>query len=483
MQDKKLCIIVPYTEDRKEQMYTFLGHMEYFLKDKVNYEIHIIEQEDADVYFNYGKLCNIGVDITADTADYFVFHDVDILPKQEICDYSYNHYPTHLAGNIKPYTNWIGGALKIRKEDFIKVNGFSNDYWGGVFHWEDFLFRLNKHNVLPVKKFLTKDIYKIHRLTDVKEVTKYSKKKIYPFISDQNNCAFIKSNKKIDYLFEDSFTISMNVWIDDNQSTNGCIIGKQGYDMGIFIMKNEAISVQIWGDDNNLHNIWFEHKSYCNQWVNLAVKVDMDYKKITLYVDGNPVAWTSSPDMLMDFRNKDLWIGSMAFKDCFEGKISNLLCFDYALTDSEIEKIYIDGYKTDDVINTNFEAIIDVSFSKKFGDFYVDESKSKAHPRLICTGLHNPIYSEDLVLSFETNMPEQIVGIYEILENSKKFDKLNSYNWEEKDGNFIENEKIFFYEICTKILNTDNFGLNTLSYDLYSSENIKDNVFLHKIKI
>jgi hypothetical protein len=80
-------------------------------------------------------------------------------------------------------------------------------------------------------------------------------------------------------------------------------------------------------------------------------------------------------------------------------------------------------------------------------------------------------------------MPEQLLGTYEILENSNKFDKLNSYDWEEKDENFIENEKIFFYEICTSILNTDNFGLNTISYDLFSTENIKDNVFLHKIKI
>lgn len=483
MENKKLSIIVPYTEDRQEQMYTFLGHMEYFLKDKVDYQIHLIEQKDADIYFNYGKLCNIGVDITADFADYFIFHDVDILPKQELCDYTFNHYPIHLAGNLKPYANWIGGAFKISKEDFIKVNGFSNDYWGGVFHWEDFLFRLNKHRLLPVKKFLTKDIHKIHRLTDVKEVTKYSKKTVYPFISDQNNCAFIKSNKKTDYIFEDSFTISMNVWINDNQSTDGCIIGKQGYDMGIFIMKNEAIAVQIWGDDNSLHNIWFEHKPHCNQWINLTLKVDMDYKKATLYIDGNPVASTNTPDMLMDFRGKDLWIGSMAFKNSFEGKISNLLCFDYALNESEIEKLYIDGYKTDEGINTNFEAIIDVSFSKKFGDFYVDESKSKSHPRLICTGIHNPIYSEDLVLSFETNMPEQILGRYEVLENSNKFDKLNTYEWDEQDGNFAENEKIFFYEIASGVLNTDNFGLNTLSYDLYSSEAIKENVYLHKIKI
>jgi hypothetical protein len=483
MQDKKLCIIVPYA-DRKEEMYTFIGHMEYFLKDKVDYEIHIIEQQDADVYFNYGKLCNIGFDICAEKADYVVFHDIDVLPKQELCDYSYTHYPTHMCTNLKPYANWIGGAFKVRNEDFIKANGFSNDYWGGVFHWEDFLYRLNKHNLLPVKRFFTKDIYKPHRLIDTKEMNKFSKKTVYPFVSDQNNCAFIKSNKKTDYLFEDSFTISMNVWINDDQSTNGCIIGKQGYDMGLFIMENKAISVQLWGDDNQLYNIWYEHRNRTNQWIHLAVKVDMDYKKITLYIDGDTVAWAEAPEMLMDFRGKDLWIGSMAFKNCFEGKISNLLCFDYALSESEIERLYVDGYKNEEeTINTNFEAIIDISFNKKFGDFYVDESKSKSHARLICTGLHQKVYSEDIKLSYETNMPEQQLGRYEILEGTEKFKKFEAYGWEEQDGNFLENEKIFFYEIANNTLNTDNFGLNTLSYDLYKTENIKNNVYFHSIKI
>ena len=80
-------------------------------------------------------------------------------------------------------------------------------------------------------------------------------------------------------------------------------------------------------------------------------------------------------------------------------------------------------------------------------------------------------------------MPEQLLGTYEILENSKKFDKLKAYKWKEKDGNFIENEKIFFYEICSEVLDTDNFGLNTLSYDLYETKNIKENIFIHSIKI
>ena len=206
---KKLSIIVPYS-DRKEQLYTFVGHMEYFLKEKVDYQIHFIEQKDADVYFNYGKLCNIGVDITAENSDYYVFHDIDVLTKQDICDYTYSHYPTHLCTNLKPYANWIGGAFKISKEDFIKANGFSNDYWGGVFHWIDLLFRMNKYDILPNKRFFTKDIYKPHNLLDVKEVNKFIKKKVYPLESNVDNCCFIKANKTTDYLFEDSFTISMN---------------------------------------------------------------------------------------------------------------------------------------------------------------------------------------------------------------------------------------------------------------------------------
>ena len=490
---KKLSIIVPYS-NRLEDLYTFVGHMEYFLKDKVDYEIHFIEQIDADVYFNYGKLCNIGAAITGAKSDYFVFHDIDILPKQETCNYDFEYYPTHLCPNLnkklghpnlKPYPHWIGGAFKISKKDFITANGFSNDYWGGAFHWIDFLYRMQKHKLLPSKRFFTKNIFKPHILTDIKEVSKFIKKTIYPFISNENNCCFIKSNKTTDYIFEDSFTISMNVYINDNQSNNGCIIGKQGYDMGIYVMQNEAIVVKLWGSEGEYYQIWHPHRMYTNQWINLSVKLDMDTKKLKLYIDGKIVSTTDiTTEYLMDLKSKDLWIGSLAFKDAFEGKISNLLLFDYSLSDSEILKLYTDGYKTNDgILNTNFEASIAISYDKKFGDFYVDESKSHSNARFIATGIHQDIFSEELNLSYEFDMPEVSNGRFEILENSKKFSNLDNYQWESKDESFAENEKIFFYEIASNQLNTDKFGLNTLSYDLVSTEEIKTNVYKHQIKI
>ena len=71
----------------------------------------------------------------------------------------------------------------------------------------------------------------------------------------------------------------MNVYINDSQSNNGCIIGKQGYDMGIYIMKNEAIVVKLWGSEGEYYQIWYPHRVHTNQWINLSVKLDMDTKK------------------------------------------------------------------------------------------------------------------------------------------------------------------------------------------------------------
>ena len=275
-----------------------------------------------------------------------------------------------------------------------------------------------------------------------------------------------------------------DVFINDNQKNDACIIGKQGYDMGIFVMKNEALCVQLWDDENKLYQIWYPHKKHTNQWINLTLKVDIDRKTIGLYIDGKNVQINEITGTLMDFKGKDLWIGSIAFKDCFEGKISNLNIWDYPLNDSEILKLYTDGYKTADGIhNTNFESVIDIPFNKKFGDFYVDESKSHSNARVVSTGIHQEIYSEELNLSYEVNMPEQSLGRFSILENSKKFSILETYIWNEKDENFKENENIFFYEIVKNVLDTDEFGLNTLSYDLVSTEEIKTKVYKHQIKI
>ena len=69
------------------------------------------------------------------------------------------------------------------------------------------------------------------------EVDSEIKKKINSFTCSNGNSLFIQPNPKIDYVFSDSFTISFDIFVDDDQSEDGCIVGKEGYDSGVFIKK------------------------------------------------------------------------------------------------------------------------------------------------------------------------------------------------------------------------------------------------------
>ena len=96
----KLAIIVPY-RDRQDHLDVFIPHMREFLKDKdIEYDIFIIEQSD-DRPFNYGKLCNAAVKEISEEYTYFAFHDIDMLPISDECDYGWPEVPTHLATNVE----------------------------------------------------------------------------------------------------------------------------------------------------------------------------------------------------------------------------------------------------------------------------------------------------------------------------------------------------------------------------------------------
>jgi predicted glycosyltransferase involved in capsule biosynthesis len=141
--NEKLAIIVPY-RDREEHLKKFIPFIESckFL-DGIDYEILIVEQEEGKP-FNRGKLLNVGA-IQSHTSSYYCFHDVDMLPL--ISDYSYVSNPTHLAGEAEqfgfklPYQGYFGGVTLFDKHSFIKVNGYSNDYWGWGAEDDDVMFR------------------------------------------------------------------------------------------------------------------------------------------------------------------------------------------------------------------------------------------------------------------------------------------------------------------------------------------------------
>jgi len=169
---KKISIVVPY-RDREEHMNLFVPHMEKLLKSQdVDFEIVIVHQAD-NKKFNRAKLLNIGFNESLNS-DYYAFHDVDMLPLDS--DYSYPDGPTHLAteaeqfGYKLPYDGYFGGVTLFDKDSFVKINGYSNSYWGWGAEDDDILLRCA---IMGIQTFRKKCRYKSLDHTRDIEQTQY----------------------------------------------------------------------------------------------------------------------------------------------------------------------------------------------------------------------------------------------------------------------------------------------------------------------
>jgi len=144
----KLAIIVPY-RNRKEHLCVFIPYMKnYFTtqnnKNNIDPSIYIIEQANNET-FNRGKLLNVGFELAyKDGNEYVCFHDVDYLPVN--ADYSKPTKPTRLIwkGLTKREDPllFFGAVVLFPCDQFIQVNGFSNEYCGWGFEDTDLHFRI-----------------------------------------------------------------------------------------------------------------------------------------------------------------------------------------------------------------------------------------------------------------------------------------------------------------------------------------------------
>jgi hypothetical protein len=91
-------------------------------------------------------------------------HDVDLLPLNPELPYGFPEDGTvmHVAGpGLHPkynYPSFIGGILLVRVEDFLRVNGMSNIYWGWGMEDDEFYVRL-KTNQIEVHFTFTSYVY------------------------------------------------------------------------------------------------------------------------------------------------------------------------------------------------------------------------------------------------------------------------------------------------------------------------------------
>ena len=130
---EKLLVIVPY-RDREKHLQIFIPYIIQTLQQQnIDYNIVVVEQSYGKL-FNRGLLCNIGFQLFSKDFEYICIHDIDIIGKD--FDYRYEPVITHISARPKNknYKEWyekcIGGVVLFPTQDFIKINGFSNEYWG-----------------------------------------------------------------------------------------------------------------------------------------------------------------------------------------------------------------------------------------------------------------------------------------------------------------------------------------------------------------
>jgi predicted glycosyltransferase involved in capsule biosynthesis len=153
-ENKKLGIIVPYRNREKHLKIFKEKIVKYLNARKIPYELIIVNQDNAKL-FNRGMLLNIGFKIAEKlNCDYVVFHDVDMIPER--VDYTYSDIPLHLATNFKTtgdenknelFEEYFGGVTMFTMDDFRKIDGYSNKYWGWGYEDTDLLHRCRKNDI------------------------------------------------------------------------------------------------------------------------------------------------------------------------------------------------------------------------------------------------------------------------------------------------------------------------------------------------
>ncbi|NWQ79113.1 B4GT4 galactosyltransferase, partial [Columbina picui] len=134
---QRVAILIPHRNREKHLLY-LLEHLHPFLqRQQLDYGIYVIHQAGS-TKFNRAKLLNVGYLEALKEAnwDCFIFHDVDLVPENDFNIYMCDKQPKHLVvgrnntGYRLRYQGYFGGVTALTRDQFSKVNGFSNNYWG-----------------------------------------------------------------------------------------------------------------------------------------------------------------------------------------------------------------------------------------------------------------------------------------------------------------------------------------------------------------
>ncbi|XP_071793692.1 beta-1,4-galactosyltransferase 7-like [Asterias amurensis] len=148
-----LCILIPF-RNRFEELMEFIPFMDKFLSHQsVKHKFYVINQIDTH-RFNRASLLNAGFKELSEDCSYIALHDVDLLPRNPAISYHYDNVrngPHHVSSpELHPkydYSKFIGGIMLMTCEQFQKLNGLSNRFWGWGREDDELYMRIQEANM------------------------------------------------------------------------------------------------------------------------------------------------------------------------------------------------------------------------------------------------------------------------------------------------------------------------------------------------
>lgn len=161
----KVAVMIPF-RNRFQHLPILLRHIyPMLMSQRLHFTIFLIEQR-GEYPFNRAMLFNAGfIEIgkllrrrgggrehNHHGYDCLLFHDVDHIPENDRNYYGCSNMPRHFAEELDihayklEYYKFFGGVSGVTSEQFERVNGYSNQFWGWGGEDDDFYTRITENN-------------------------------------------------------------------------------------------------------------------------------------------------------------------------------------------------------------------------------------------------------------------------------------------------------------------------------------------------
>ncbi len=459
---KKLAICVPY-RNREKHLNEFVPFMSSFLTNQgIEHKVFVAHQVD-DKLFNRGKIKNIAFDLAAKEGfDYFCFHDIDMLPENSGCDYSYPlENPVHISyylsdyGYKLPYLENFGGALLFTKEQFETVNGYYNDYWDWGAEDDDLFWRCRRSGFLDIDTHKT--FMQNSAVAGFNGVTAFLE---------------IPYTESLKGMMENSYTLSFLLKTESRDDVapflrgeasseylSTPILSKGAFDHVVWVNTNVLMGYS-WNSKNEPQSAWLTNTH--DLWQHLVVTVDMERKELRFFLNGFEATDSNRPltEENRKYYSEPFLVGTcdapswdIGFHSFFKGDIADIAFWNRALSEEDIGAMYHQKElllsKEGLVLHYDFEAVLDNSVTDVSGNGNSAILNDISIKRENVTNLQTAAKPYRRKGQFK-NLPHQTEGITN-----------NQYI---KGGTSARNEEILVKEVMTGKLDTSDNGLRTLEY-------------------